>query len=136
MYRPEKPAPTTTASNCPGTESAMLLTLTQIDQIDKCAHACEAVTQQSSCRSHPEASRFSAASARLQRLEQTRAVTTAAARSRPAGCGDVWASPSWVADVLASYRGDSRLAHIYVRSDGPGLSLTRDQLREQVARRA
>jgi len=43
---------------------------------------------------------------------------------------------SWVADVLASYRGDDRRAHIYVRSDGPGLSLTRDQLREQVARRA
>jgi fatty-acyl-CoA synthase len=42
----------------------------------------------------------------------------------------------WVADVLASYRGDDRPAHIYVRSDGPGLSLTRDQLREQVARRA
>jgi acyl-coenzyme A synthetase/AMP-(fatty) acid ligase len=45
-------------------------------------------------------------------------------------------SLSWVADVLASYRGDGRPAHIYVRSDGPGLSFTRDQLREQVARRA
>ena len=45
-------------------------------------------------------------------------------------------SQSWVADVLASYRGDSRPAHVYARSDGPGLSLTRGQLREQVARRA
>jgi fatty-acyl-CoA synthase len=45
-------------------------------------------------------------------------------------------SPSWVADVLASYRGDGRPAHAYVRSSGPGLSFTRDQLREQVARRA
>jgi fatty-acyl-CoA synthase len=45
-------------------------------------------------------------------------------------------SLSWVADVLASYRGDGRPAHIYVRSDGPGLSFARDQLREQVARRA
>jgi len=43
---------------------------------------------------------------------------------------------SWVADVLASYRGDSRPAHVYVRGDGPSVSLTRDQLREQVARRA
>jgi acyl-CoA synthetase (AMP-forming)/AMP-acid ligase II len=43
---------------------------------------------------------------------------------------------SWVADVLASYRGDDRPAHIYVCSDGADLSLTRDQLREQVARRA
>ena len=45
-------------------------------------------------------------------------------------------SLSWVADVLASYRGDARPAHVYVRSDGPSLSLTRDQLREQVAQRA
>ena len=43
---------------------------------------------------------------------------------------------SWVADVLASYRGDSRPAHVYVRGDGPSVSLTREQLREQVARRA
>src|SRR5690349_14698466 len=74
-----------------------------------------------------EASRFSAASARFQRLEQTR------------GCddgGDVMESLSWVADVLASYRGDDRPAHVYVRGDGPSVSLTRDQLREQVARRA
>jgi fatty-acyl-CoA synthase len=43
---------------------------------------------------------------------------------------------SWVADVLWSYRGDDRPAHIYVRGDGPGLAFTRDELREQVARRA
>src|SRR5438067_11306856 len=42
----------------------------------------------------------------------------------------------WVADVLASYRGDGRLAHTYVQDGGPGLSLTRGRLREQVARRA
>jgi fatty-acyl-CoA synthase len=57
-------------------------------------------------------------------------------RSRVRGYRDVMESLSWVADVLASYRGDGRPAHIYVRSDGPGLSVTRDQLREQVARRA
>jgi fatty-acyl-CoA synthase len=45
-------------------------------------------------------------------------------------------SLSWVADVLASYRGDDRPAHVYVRSDGPSVSLTREQLREHVARRA
>jgi len=45
-------------------------------------------------------------------------------------------SLSWVADVLASCRGDGRPTHVYVRGDGPGRPLTRDQLREQVALRA
>lgn len=43
---------------------------------------------------------------------------------------------SWVADVLSSYRGDGRPAHIYLRGDGPGRAFTRGELREQVARRA
>jgi AMP-binding enzyme len=87
------------------------------------------------CIGH-EASRFSATSARFQRLEQTRGRGDGGDALDVRGCRDVMESPSWVADVLASYRGDGRPAHTYVRSDGPGLSLTRDQLREQVARRA
>jgi acyl-CoA synthetase (AMP-forming)/AMP-acid ligase II len=52
-------------------------------------------------------------------------------RLKPADAGK-----AWVADVLSSYRGDGRPAHIYLRSDGPGPAVTRGELREQAARRA
>ena len=42
----------------------------------------------------------------------------------------------WVADVLASYRGDCRPAHVYLGGNGAGAAFTRAGLREQVARRA
>jgi fatty-acyl-CoA synthase len=44
--------------------------------------------------------------------------------------------PPWVADVLASYRGDRRPAHVYLRGDGTVAAFTRGELHEQVARRA
>ncbi|MER7335196.1 MULTISPECIES: hypothetical protein [unclassified Micromonospora] len=44
--------------------------------------------------------------------------------------------PRWVADVVDSYAGDDRPAHIYRRDDATSVTLTRGQLRDAVSRRA
>ncbi|MFG1834116.1 AMP-binding protein [Micromonospora chersina] len=44
--------------------------------------------------------------------------------------------PRWVADVIDSYAGDDRPAHIYRRDDATSVTLTRGQVRDAVTRRA
>lgn len=54
----------------------------------------------------------------------------------PASRGENMHGLQWVADVVDSYAGDERPAHTYRRDNGTSGTLTRDQLRDVVRRRA